>query len=68
MFIESFKNLLINIIKHSKADSAKINIMHKEKEILLDIRDNGIGFNYSEKLKDHKSLGLKNLKNRVKNF
>lgn len=59
---------LNNIIKHSKADSAKINITHRKKEILLNIRDNGIGFNYSKKFNNHKNLGLKNLKNRVDLF
>ncbi|WP_299162330.1 ATP-binding protein [uncultured Tenacibaculum sp.] len=59
---------LNNIIKHSKADSAKISIHTTQKHINLIIKDNGIGFNYNEKYKNAKGLGLKNLKNRLKSL
>ncbi|CAM1343900.1 tetratricopeptide repeat-containing sensor histidine kinase [Tenacibaculum amylolyticum] len=57
---------LNNIIKHSKAESSKVDISYRKKSILLSIMDNGIGFNYQEKYKNIKNLGLKNLKTRVK--
>lgn len=56
---------LNNIIKHSKADSGKVSIINNHKNILLTIEDNGVGFDYCERYKDYKSLGLKNIKNRV---
>lgn len=56
---------LTNIIKHAKAKSAKVTILNKSKEIVIEIRDNGIGFNFSERYYDYKSLGLKTIKKRV---
>ncbi|QNM84486.1 sensor histidine kinase [Polaribacter pectinis] len=55
-----------NIIKHANADSAKIDLIDKEKEVIISIKDNGIGFDFSEKYNDFKSLGLKTIKERVK--
>ena len=57
---------LSNIIKHAKADSAKIVLLNKEEKIIISIKDNGIGFDFSEKYNDFKSLGLKTIKERVK--
>ncbi|WP_442265379.1 ATP-binding protein [Tenacibaculum sp. ZS6-P6] len=56
---------LNNILKHSKADSSKVSIYYKNNHIILTIVDNGIGFNFQEKYKNVKSIGLKNLKTRV---
>ncbi|CAL2075094.1 sensor histidine kinase [Tenacibaculum sp. 190524A02b] len=56
---------LNNIIKHSKADSGKVSIINNHKKILLTVEDNGVGFDYCDRYKDYKSLGLKNIKNRV---
>lgn len=55
-----------NIIKHANADSAKIALIDKEKKVIISIKDNGIGFDFSEKYNDFKSLGLKTIKERVK--
>ncbi|MFK8060190.1 MAG: sensor histidine kinase [Polaribacter sp.] len=55
-----------NIIKHANADSAKITLLNKENEIIISIKDNGVGFDFSEKYNDFKSLGLKTIKERVK--
>ena len=57
---------LNNIIKHSKAKSAKISLIHHDNHINIIIKDNGIGFDFSEKYNDFKSLGLKTIKERVK--
>lgn len=56
---------LSNIIKHAKADSARVTLMKKEKDIIISIKDNGVGFDFSEKYNDFKSLGLKTIKERV---
>jgi signal transduction histidine kinase len=56
---------LSNIIKHAKAKSAKVIVVHKNEEITIEIKDNGIGFDFSEKYNDFKSLGLKTIKKRV---
>ena len=57
---------LSNIIKHAKADSAKVILVKKEERIVISIKDNGVGFDFSEKYNDFKSLGLKTIKERVK--
>ena len=41
-------------------------MIDKEKEVIISIKDNGIGFDFSEKYNDFKSLGLKTIKERVK--
>lgn len=55
-----------NIIKHSNADAARIEIQKKSKYVHLKVKDNGKGFDFSEKHNDFKSLGLKTLKERTK--
>ena len=57
---------LSNIIKHSEAVSAKIELMRVKNHISFSIKDNGIGFDFSEEYNDFKSLGLKTIKERVK--
>jgi len=57
---------LSNIIKHAKAESAKVTLINNTNSITISIRDNGIGFDFSEKYNDFKSLGLKTIKERVK--
>lgn len=59
---ESFNNIL----KHSQATGVKITLSKNEKRIQLQIKDNGKGFDFSEKYSDFKSLGLKTLKERTK--
>lgn len=60
------QELLSNIIKHSKAKSARITLINKEYNIYLYIKDNGTGFDFSEKYKDAKTLGLKTIRERVR--
>ena len=57
---------LSNIMKHSNAEAARIEMQKKPKYIHLKIKDNGKGFDFSEKHNDFKSLGLKTLKERTK--
>jgi len=55
-----------NILKHANADAAKITIKNNPKNIKISIRDNGIGFDFSEKYLNAKSLGLKTLMERTR--
>ena len=57
---------LSNIMKHAKAASAKVDLKLEEKYISINIKDNGIGFDFSERYNDFNSLGLKTIKDRVK--
>ena len=50
-----------NAMKYSAATSVQLNISEKEKEIILSIKDDGIGFNLAE---IQLGNGLENMKNR----
>jgi len=55
---------LNNIIKHSKATKAFIQLIKSEKYLTLSIEDNGKGFDLNS-IDPNKSIGLKNIENRV---
>ena len=57
---------LSNILKHAKAEAGKVSIKLFSNNILISIRDNGVGFDFAEKYQDVKSLGLKTLLERTK--
>ena len=56
---------LNNIVKHASAKGARVEIKKQQKRIQLIIKDNGKGFDFSERYNDFKSLGLKTLKERT---
>jgi signal transduction histidine kinase len=63
------QEILQNIIKHSKSNEVNITIDFQEENLVLDINDNGIGFNVSDKTgvdNKEKGAGLLNLHNRSK--
>ena len=55
---------LNNVAKHSKATEVVIKVLQNEDKLLLEIVDNGIGFNENRK-KNHDSYGLIGMKERV---
>lgn len=57
-----YKEILVNIIRHSKASYVKIDIEIQRNNIVLSIKDNGIGFDTTEKKKGY---GLQSIKRRV---
>lgn len=57
---------LSNIIKHANAEAGKVSIKILSNNILISIRDNGVGFDFTDKYQDLKSLGLKTLLERTK--
>ena len=57
---------LSNIIKHAKAGASKVLVKRSTNGITISIKDNGVGFDFAEKYKDKKSLGLKTLLERTK--
>ena len=57
---------LSNIIKHAKAEASKVSINKLTNAIVISIKDNGIGYNFTEKYIDSDSLGLKTLLERTK--
>ena len=52
---------LSNIIKYAQAIAAKITIKENAKSILIEIKDNGKGFNVSETLNGKMAFGLHNI-------
>ncbi|PSR53114.1 hypothetical protein AHMF7605_06020 [Adhaeribacter arboris] len=57
------QELLNNIIKHSQATEASIQLLNQKTKIVLRVEDNGIGFD-PEKL-DRTGLGLSSIRNRL---
>lgn len=57
---------LSNIIKHANAEASKVTLKRNLNSIFLEIKDNGIGFDFSEKYQNIKSMGLKTLLERTK--
>jgi signal transduction histidine kinase len=58
------QELINNSVRHGKANNSVINISYKDKELIFNYTDNGIGFNaYNMDYK--KGLGMKNIESRV---
>ncbi len=55
--------LVNNILKHSKAQKARISIYNQAESLILKVVDNGIGMSDDENLTS--GIGFKNIKNRV---
>ncbi|MUV03342.1 hypothetical protein GN157_06425 [Flavobacterium rakeshii] len=56
---------LANVEKHSQAKACRVEVTETDTYIKFEIKDNGIGFDVSEKMETINSLGLKNLKERA---
>ncbi len=59
------EELTNNIIKHSQASQAKINLKHINNQLFIEVKDNGKGFN-TKKIELQNGLGLSLIKARVK--
>lgn len=59
------QELLNNILKHSNATEANILIKKQKKDLLIKIKDNGVGFNVDKTLSIDKGTGLKSVYNRL---
>ncbi|WP_298394161.1 tetratricopeptide repeat protein [Flavobacterium sp.] len=57
---------LNNTLKHGKADAAKVILTSTEDSLLLEVKDNGTGFNVEQELKNPKSFGLQSILQRAK--
>ncbi|SOE23046.1 Histidine kinase [Spirosomataceae bacterium TFI 002] len=57
---------ITNIIKHSRAHAAKIRMAKNGNGYILEIVDNGTGFNVQEVLSEGRSFGLNNIIERAK--
>lgn len=59
------QELINNIIRHSGADNAIIQISHNSNRLYLTVEDNGKGFIMTDAIAN-KGLGLKNIESRIK--
>ncbi|WP_206074021.1 tetratricopeptide repeat-containing sensor histidine kinase [Marixanthomonas spongiae] len=57
---------LNNILKHAKAEACKVMVKKLTGNVIISIKDNGIGFDFPEKYQNVKSLGLKTLLERTR--
>lgn len=57
---------MTNILKHAKAEAGKVILTKEKGGVKLEIKDNGVGFDFSEKYQNFRSLGLKTLLERTK--
>ncbi|WP_422090761.1 tetratricopeptide repeat-containing sensor histidine kinase [Tenacibaculum ovolyticum] len=54
---------LQNILKHAKAEKVTLAFSKDDQHIIIELKDNGVGFNSK---KGKKGIGIKNIKSRVK--
>lgn len=54
-----------NIIKHSKAKAVKVLLKEEKDVVILEIMDNGIGYDFKEKFNSKKSFGIHSLVQRA---
>lgn len=57
---------LSNVLKHAGAEAGKVLVRKLSRQVVISIRDNGIGFDFQNEYKNVKSLGLKTLLERTK--
>ncbi len=62
-----FQETLTNIARHSKANRVSIRLADLEKDIVLSVRDNGIGIEASH-INNPKSYGLQGMRERLRPF
>ncbi|WP_290625823.1 sensor histidine kinase [Altibacter sp.] len=60
------QEVLNNMVKHAEAKAASVTIERKAGRIEAVIKDNGIGFSYSEKLNGTQHMGMKTILERAK--
>ena len=53
-------------MKHAGAEAGKVLVRKLSRQVIISIRDNGIGFDFQNEYKNVKSLGLKTLLERTK--
>ena len=64
-----FQEALNNVLKHSKATEVIVNLKYLEDIFVMEISDNGVGFNVKEKLQaasSYSGVGLRSIFNRAK--
>ncbi len=63
MLFRAIQELLSNATRHSKADTIRVHIDTGEDKIVVDVEDDGKGFNVEQAMEN--SMGIKVIKDRV---
>ena len=63
-----YKEVLQNVLKHSKAKKVNISWQKKDNRLFLMVEDDGIGFNFSDYSDYNDGNGLKNIQRRAHNI
>ena len=64
MLFGIIQECLNNVEKHSQAEGCQVKILEENKKILVQVKDNGRGFEINNK-SSHFSLGLKTMKEKA---
>jgi two-component system, NarL family, sensor kinase len=59
------QEIVHNTVKHAKAKELLIDLSVRNNMLVLSAKDNGVGFDYQQRLKENSGLGLRNLKSRA---
>ncbi len=65
VLFQAVKELVNNTIKHSQANNVSIFLESHENQVNLFYKDDGIGFNVEDKLKEKSGFGLNNIVNKI---
>lgn|GEM_PF-1052282 len=71
MLFQAVRELLVNIVKHSRADRAMVRITGKGRKIRIEVRDNGTGFDKRRAISPdihNGGFGLFSIRERLKHF
>lgn len=60
------KELFFNIIRHARADEVTIRLIEDPEYLMLQISDNGVGFDHKKAIQRHGHYGLKGIRERCK--
>ncbi|MCG8557311.1 MAG: ATP-binding protein, partial [Proteobacteria bacterium] len=62
-----FQESVTNVVRHSEANQVEVEVLHKSGQLVMKIRDNGIGIK-QDKVKDSHSIGLIGIRERVRSW
>ena len=58
LLFRSIRELLMNVVKHARANCVDVNIQETAKDLEITVRDDGKGFHYNPKMMRLKSSGI----------
>jgi len=63
---QAVKELINNTLRHASAKNIKIELKSFDNQVILYYRDDGVGFDLNEAMKQNTGLGLNNIVNKIK--